>query len=114
MLLPYTSKEYIDSGADLIVGTHAHVLQGIDFYKDKAIIYNIGDFIFNDEDKDTMIYKLTIDNEGVFKHQIIPAHQKDEYTYLLHDNEKQKVINNIISYSDNKINISSEGEITKK
>ncbi len=109
-----TSKEYIDSGADLIVGTHAHVLQGIDFYKDKAIIYNIGDFIFNDEDKDTMIYKLTIDNEGVFKHQIIPAHQKDEYTYLLHDNEKQKVINNIISYSDNKINISSEGEITKK
>ena len=36
-------------GADLIVGTHAHTLQGIDFYNGKAIIYNLGDFIFNHE-----------------------------------------------------------------
>ena len=108
-----TSKTYIDAGADLIVGTHAHVLQGIDFYKDKAIIYNLGDFIFNDEDKDTMIYKLLIDNEGNFKHYIIPAHQKDEYTFLLKDNEKNKVINNIINYSENKIKIDSNGEIIK-
>ena len=91
-----TSITYIDAGADLIVGTHAHVLQGIDFYKDKAIIY-----------------KLTIDNNGIFKHQIIPAHQKEEYTFLLKDNDKQNVINNIIKYSNNKINISTNGEVTK-
>ena len=109
-----TSKEYIDMGADLIVGTHAHVLQGIEFYKDKAIIYNLGDFIFNNEDKDTIIYKLIIDNDGTFSHYIVPAHQKDEYTYLLKDKEREKVINNIISYSENKINISDNGKVTKK
>ena len=107
-----TSKQYIDAGADLIVGTHAHVLQGIDFYKDKAIIYNIGDFIFNNEDKDTMIYQLSIDNNGKMKHIIIPAHQKDEYTYLLQNEEKNKVINNIIKYSENKITITENGEVT--
>ena len=109
-----TSKAYIDAGADLIIGTHAHVLQGIDFYKDKAIIYNIGDFIFNHEDKDTMILKTIIDNDGNFKYYIIPAHQKDKYTYLLTGNDKERVINNIINYSNNSINIDSNGLITKK
>lgn len=109
-----TAKTYIDAGADLIVGTHAHVLQGIDFYNDKAIIYNLGDFIFNNEDKDTMIYKLKIDNEGNFKHYIIPAHQKEEYTYMLNNEEKKQVINNIIKYSNNNISITEEGEVLKK
>ena len=109
-----TSKIYIDAGADLIIGTHAHVLQGIEFYKEKAIIYNIGDFIFNHEDKDTMIFKITIDNDGNFSYYIIPAHQKDKYTYLLKENEKNKVINDIIKYSNNNIIIDNNGQIFKK
>ena len=109
-----TSKKYIDAGADLIVGTHAHVLQGIDFYKDKAIIYNIGDFIFNHEDKDTMILKTIIDNDGNFNYYIIPAHQKDKYTYLLKEKDKEKVINDIIKYSNNNVNIDNNGKIMKK
>lgn len=109
-----TSKTYIDAGADLIVGSHAHVLQGIDFYKDKPIIYNIGDFIFNNEDKDTIIFKTTIDNDGNFKYYILPAHQKDMYTYLLKDNDKKRVIKDIISYSPNNININDNGEIIKE
>ena len=109
-----TSKIYIDAGADLIVGGHAHVLQGIDFYKDKAIIYNLGDFIFNNEDKDTMIFKFTIDNNAKFKYYIIPAHQKNEFTDILKDKDRVQVFNNIVKYSDNKINIDENGEIYKK
>ena len=37
----------VDAGADLILGTHTHVLKGIEIYHDKAIFYNTGDFIFN-------------------------------------------------------------------
>ncbi|MBQ7646492.1 MAG: CapA family protein, partial [Clostridia bacterium] len=33
--------EYIDCGADLIVGVHAHELQGIEFYRGKMIAYNL-------------------------------------------------------------------------
>ena len=109
-----TSKMYIDAGADLIVGSHAHVLQGVDFYKDKAIIYNLGDFIFNNEDKDTMIFKFTIDNEAKFRYYLIPAHQKDEFTDILKGKDRQQVLNNIVNYSDNKINISENGEVLKK
>jgi poly-gamma-glutamate capsule biosynthesis protein CapA/YwtB (metallophosphatase superfamily) len=34
----------VDAGADLILGTHPHILKGIEMYKDKAIFYSTGNF----------------------------------------------------------------------
>ena len=91
---------YIDAGSDMIIGSHAHVLQGIEFYNNKPIIYNLGDFIFNDETKDTGIFQVKIiDNK--FEYYFIPALEKDEYTSLLEDGEKQRVIDNLNSWSIN-------------
>lgn len=108
-----TSKLYIDSGADIIIGTHAHVLQAVDFYKEKPIIYNLGDFIFNHETKDTMIFQTTIDQNGNLNYYILPAKQKKEYTYLLENEEKERVLNTISSWSPNVI-IKSDGQILNK
>lgn len=105
-----TSKQYINAGADLIVGTHAHTLQGIDFYNNKAIFYNIGDFIFNHETKDTGIFQLKIDNEGNFKYYFLPCKQHDKYTYLLENKEKIRVLNKMRKLSPN-ITITDDGEI---
>lgn len=107
-----TSKQYIDAGADLIVGTHAHTLQGIDFYNNKAIIYNLGDFIFNNETKDTAIFTLKIDNDGNFKYYFIPCLEKEEYTSLLTGTEKERVLNKIRNLSPN-ITINKDGEFYK-
>ncbi|WP_341278482.1 CapA family protein [Paenibacillus sp. FSL H8-0537] len=41
------AREYIDSGADLIIGSHPHVLQGFETYKGKWIAYSLGNFIFS-------------------------------------------------------------------
>ena len=104
-----TSKQYIEAGADVIVGTHAHTLQGIDFYKNKAIVYNIGDFIFNHETKDTGIFQIKIDNDGNLKYYFIPCKQKDKYTYLLNDAEQIRVLNKMRDLSPN-IAITEIGE----
>ncbi|WP_127532516.1 CapA family protein [Paenibacillus kobensis] len=40
-------KQMIDAGADLIIGSHPHVLQGFEQYKGKWIAYSLGNFIFN-------------------------------------------------------------------
>lgn len=37
----------IDNGADLVIGHHPHVLQGIEIYKGKYIAYSLGNFIFD-------------------------------------------------------------------
>ena len=54
-------KFSIDSGADLVIGHHPHVIQGIEEYKNKKIIYSLGNFSFggnrNPSDKDTFIYQ---------------------------------------------------------
>lgn len=39
-------RQYIDAGADLVVGSHPHVLQGFETYKGKWIAYSLGNFIF--------------------------------------------------------------------
>lgn len=61
----------IDEGADLVCGHHPHVLQGIETYKGKNIVYSLGNFCFggnsSPSDMDTMIYQqtFTITSEGV-------------------------------------------------
>lgn len=46
-------KQYIDAGADLVIGSHPHVLQGFEMYKGKWIAYSLGNFIFSSYPKET-------------------------------------------------------------
>lgn len=61
----------IDEGADLVCGHHPHVLQGIEEYKGKNIVYSLGNFCFGGNaypsDMDTIIFQqtFTIDQNGV-------------------------------------------------
>lgn len=53
----------IDNGADLVIGHHPHVLQGIEEYRGKYIAYSLGNFCFGGNsapsDMDTMIFQQT-------------------------------------------------------
>ena len=39
-------KQCIDAGADLVIGSHPHVLQGIEYYNGKPIVYSLGNYVF--------------------------------------------------------------------
>lgn len=64
------AKLAIDNGADLVVGHHAHVLQGVTTYKGKTIAYALGNFCFGGNsapsDMDTMVFQqtFTLDIDG--------------------------------------------------
>lgn len=49
---------YIDAGADAVIGAHPHILQGMEFYEGKPIIYSLGNFWFDDYDIDTLVAEL--------------------------------------------------------
>lgn len=55
----------IDEGVDLILGSHAHVIQSYEIYKDKPIIYGLGNFIFDDtyipETQKSVVFKIQVD-----------------------------------------------------
>lgn len=59
----YLGRKCIDLGADLVIGHHPHVLQGVEEYNGKFIVYSLANFCFganrNPVDKDTMIFQQT-------------------------------------------------------
>ena len=106
----------IDNGVDLVIGSHPHVIQGIEKYKDRYIIYSLGNFCFggnpNPKDKDTFIFQQTfkfINNELVIDDniKIIPASisstsKNNNYQPTpLSGDKKNKVLNKIIKNSNN-------------
>lgn len=82
------AKLAIDNGADLVVGHHAHVLQGVTTYKGKTIAYGLGNFCFGGNsapsDMDTMIFQQTfrLDTDGAVTIEdpnLIPCRISSDY-----------------------------------
>jgi poly-gamma-glutamate capsule biosynthesis protein CapA/YwtB (metallophosphatase superfamily) len=49
------ARTMIDAGADIVVGAHPHVRQAIEYYHGKLIAYSLGNFVFDDFDKDEQL-----------------------------------------------------------
>ena len=101
------SRKLIDNGADLVIGNHPHVLQPMEEYNGKTIIYSLGNFCYGGHRQPknrTVIYKkiLTINKETmnvtVENDNIIPCYVYTEKTNnyqpapIINETEKQKVI----------------------
>ncbi len=76
------AMQYIDAGADLIIGAHPHVLQGVSYYKNKPICYSLGNFIFNQEIPKTAIVKVTVAKNADPVIQFLAASASGAYTSL--------------------------------
>lgn len=108
-----TGKLYIDSGADMVIGSHAHVLRGVEFYKDKLIAYNLGNFIFNDYTIDTGILTWKIKDDGNSEFYFYPGIQKSCYTSNVEGEEKRKLLNKMTEWSINATFL-EDGKIVQK
>ena len=76
------------------------------------IFLNYFDFIFNRETKDTGILSVTLNKKGNLSYKFIPCKQDNYKTSLLEGKEKDRVLNNMNTYSINTI-LSSDGTITE-
>ncbi|WP_027089877.1 CapA family protein [Thomasclavelia saccharogumia] len=107
------AKFTIDSGADLVMGSHPHVVQGVEEYNGKQIVYSLGNFCFggnrNPSDTDSMIYSITMNfTDGNYtgdSHEIIPCSitsvkgRNNYQPMILDGSEKQRVLDKIQKYS---------------
>ena len=104
----------IDSGVDLVLGSHPHVLQGIEKYKGKYILYSMGNFCFggntDPDDKDTMIFQQTFtfvngelqpdDNIKIIPASVSGVSWCNNYQpVVLEGAEKERVMNKILRFS---------------
>lgn len=64
----------IEAGASLVIGHHAHILQGIEFYQDGIILYGTGNFAFQiTGDPETAVFHIWLDKEQIREIGIQPA-----------------------------------------
>lgn len=82
------AKQYIDAGADLVLGSHPHVLQGIEFYNGKPIVYSLGNFVFGHTIERTVLLDVTIDEQNLCNIRLIPCETKDAYTHTITSDDK--------------------------
>jgi len=106
------AHKIIDAGADLILGHHPHVLQGIEKYRGKIIIYSLGNFIFPDifyknynliqtlENKESIIFNCKISKKEIKDFEIIPIKSNNKFQLdILKNNEKQLLLEKIENLS---------------
>lgn len=121
-------KMAIDEGANLVLGHHPHILQGIEEYNGAYIVYSLGNFAFggskNPSDFDTMIFQQTFsfqDGEllDTMNAQIIPcsissvSNINNFQPTVLENDAKQRVIDKINKRSQNfNIIVNDDGKIS--
>jgi len=82
-----SAHKMIDAGFDIIIGHHPHVPQGIEIYKDKPILYSLGNFIFGSKNNylnHNIVVMLHFKANKLVVMELIPAFgkfQEQDYDY---------------------------------
>lgn len=108
-------KEFLASGADIVVGGHPHVLQGIEYVDGKSHYLSVWEiFWFNDETKYTGLLKLDITIDGLEEMSFVPCLQTGYTTqYLKEASEQREFYDFLQGLSPNAV-IDDNGVITEQ
>ncbi|HAV43390.1 TPA: hypothetical protein DCX15_05180 [bacterium] len=98
-----TAHKLIDAGADFILGHHPHVLQSIENYKGRYIIYSLGNFVFDQHklpQRQSMIFCCTFEKGRIKDTHFIPILIRDFRPYIAKGEDKKGIIEAIEKISE--------------
>jgi len=76
------ARQLVDAGADVILGAHPHVLQGVETIRGRPVFYSLGNFVFDQrtpaEARDSMVAKIMV-RPGQLDIRIVPVVADDSY-----------------------------------
>ncbi len=107
------AKNYIDAGADAVIGCHPHVMQGLEFYQGKPIAYSLGNYWFNRSNKESGLLKIYIEPDDSLKVQILPVRNKDMKTFLLTEEKDRRSYFDFMEKLSFDVTIDEEGFVTE-
>lgn len=100
----------VDAGADLVVGAHPHVLQGIEYYQGVPIAYSLGNFVFGSSIPSTALLQADVDDAGI-RLRLIPGTSAAGYTRKLDDAEKIAAFYEKMRGLSSGVKIDEEGDL---
>lgn len=94
--------QFIDAGADTVIGAHPHVIQPIEIYQNKPIFYSLGNFIFDQTfSKNTqqgLAVNIKLENKNI-NYEIITLESKNLIPYILDNSVREPILSNIANHS---------------
>ena len=106
------ARACIDAGADAVIGTHTHCLQGVTSYHERPIAYSLGNFWFNERTLDTMLFEIRLSGIKTIEPDdtssiiitdvdsvILPGRQSGYVTTMAEGAEKQEILDAIDAIS---------------
>ncbi|MBZ4687243.1 MAG: hypothetical protein PWQ96_814 [Clostridia bacterium] len=97
------AKKLIDCGADLIVGHHPHVLQGIERYKHGLIAYSLGNFVFDQRHEVTnqgLMLHVKFSPLGIENFEVLPLLIENCQVKLAEEEVKETILNKTMELSN--------------
>lgn len=68
----------VDAGADLVIGNHSHVIQGMREINEIPVFYSLGSFVFDQdwsvETQQGIVVRVTFQGTEILSHEVIPVH----------------------------------------
>jgi len=112
------AKQYIDAGADLVIGSHPHVLQGFQQYNGKWIAYSLGNFVFNANPKErqaeTGVLTATCNANSDCELQLAPMKVVNAQPTPIEGSEAEKLLGFLEQVSIGNVMIDARGNITNR
>ena len=105
------AHSFIDNGADLIIGSHPHVVQPLEIYKNKVIFYSLGNFVFDQffsEDVRTELLVSVSFSEDGFDFVLTPIYRNQDGSLALSDEEMRKKLLERLAQDSNVSNLIKE------
>lgn len=107
------AQRCIAAGADLIVGSHPHCLQGVSYIDGRPVFYSLGNFIFGQTIDRSAVLKVTVDASGNASFCLLPVYATQGVTRLA-DGARGEEICRYLNRISSGAAISSDGAVTEK
>lgn len=99
---------FVDSGADLVIGTHPHVVQPVEIYRNKAIFYSLGNFVFDqffsEDTKNGLAVGISL-SENKQEFNLIPLYNIKGQIVLADENKSKILLERVARDSEADENI---------
>ena len=104
------ATDCFDAGADVVIGTHTHCLQGASFINGKPVFYSLGNFVFGQSIDRSVAVKVEISSDGTAVYRLLPVYAAGGTTKLMDTDSAASLYQYMMNLSDG-IAIDADGKI---
>lgn len=108
------AERFAQAGADVIIGSHPHRLQGVGYVGNVPVVYSLGNFWFSDGTLYTTVAQVIIEADGEMHVRFLPCEQREMVTSLLTEPAEREGFYHYLAAISMRVGIDAQGNVYNK